>query len=274
LEHQERDPHSNNRNNNNDGEDEETQDEGSIASGDNHTMGTAQSTPPPPSARRQSMRRGDRVFYVRAPGGQRPQRQSSAGDYGTTADEQSALSRSIELASGDNNNTQPMPLWGGLVRLVRRASTRDSQSGSAVEPASAGVGAGIGDKLKDNDAYKAAPLCVKEAQSFVLCGERDQKNSYPSINLNEIVLPGSEVQRAMAKQMQLEMQYDEGDGDAQMEDECVICMDGFSPDNPRMPTLCGCGENKTYFHLPCLYQWIEQSRKCPSCRKKLVWEEF
>ena len=58
--------------------------------------------------------------------------------------------------------------------------------------------------------------------------------------------------------------------------ECVICMESFDQNNPRMPTSCGCGLNKTYFHLPCLYHWIEQSsgRECPSCRKTLIWQEF
>lgn len=88
----------------------------------------------------------------------------------------------------------------------------------------------------------------------------------PTINPDEVVIPGSALQHEMAKQMSSSL---EAQGD-----ECVICMEGFDATNPRMPTLCGCGENKTYFHLPCLYQWIEQSRDCPSCRKRLRWEEF
>jgi len=65
------------------------------------------------------------------------------------------------------------------------------------------------------------------------------------------------------------------------EAECVVCMEGFDPSNPRMPTRCGCGVNKTMFHLPCLYQWVELRREgggrgggCPSCREMLVWDEF
>ena len=122
----------------------------------------------------------------------------------------------------------------------------------------------------DHPSY-LTPLKLKEAQTFIISGERG-RDAYPSISLREIVMPGSEVQRAMAKQMKLEL--DLMNESLHNHDECVICMDGFTPDNPRMPTLCGCGENKTYFHLPCLYQWIEQSRCCPSCRQKLVWEEF
>jgi hypothetical protein len=90
-----------------------------------------------------------------------------------------------------------------------------------------------------------------------------------TIKMEEIVLPGSALQQEMAKFMSQSLR-----GDSPHEDECVICMEGFSESNPRMPTVCGCGENRTFFHLPCLYQWVEQSTDCPSCRQKITWEEF
>lgn len=88
----------------------------------------------------------------------------------------------------------------------------------------------------------------------------------PSIQAEQVVLPGSKLQKEMARAICLTLE--------KQEDECVICMERFDETNPRMPTLCGCGENKTYFHLPCLYQWIEHSRECPTCRQTLRWEEF
>jgi hypothetical protein len=94
----------------------------------------------------------------------------------------------------------------------------------------------------------------------------DASREIPTIQPKEVVLPGSALQQQMARSMSLRL---EGHGE-----ECVICMDGFEPTNPRMPTTCGCGQNKTYFHLPCLYQWMEQSEECPSCRQALRWEEF
>lgn len=101
---------------------------------------------------------------------------------------------------------------------------------------------------------------LRTASSF------DSSMDIPTICAEEVVLPGSDLQNEMAKvaALKLESQHD----------ECVICMDVFDETNPRMPTLCGCGENKTYFHLPCLYQWIEQNENCPSCWQKLTWEEF
>ena len=109
---------------------------------------------------------------------------------------------------------------------------------------------------------KISPPPLRAAESF------DSISDIPCINASEVVLPGSELQKEMARLMAGSKLTDADEA------ECVICMEGFDPTNPRMPTLCGCGENKTYFHLPCLYQWIEQSDQCPSCREKLAWEEF
>ena len=92
------------------------------------------------------------------------------------------------------------------------------------------------------------------------------KQVVPTIRPKEVVLPGSSLQKEMSEAMSVNIE--------EQGDECVICMEGFDETNPRMPTVCGCGENKTYFHLPCLYQWIEQSQTCPSCRQSLRWEEF
>lgn len=91
----------------------------------------------------------------------------------------------------------------------------------------------------------------------------------PSIALEEVVMPGSMLQR----QMSLNLQKNGVVADL-FEDECVICMEPFDESNPQIRTLCGCGKNKALFHLPCLFQWIDKSSECPSCRKKLVWEEF
>lgn len=107
---------------------------------------------------------------------------------------------------------------------------------------------------------------LRTAASFDTGTSSSNRDIIPAISLDEVVLPGSELQKQMSVAMAAELD--------EQGDECVICLEGFDPTNPRMPTLCGCGENRTYFHLPCLYQWVEQDRNCPSCRKKLRWEEF
>ena len=84
-------------------------------------------------------------------------------------------------------------------------------------------------------------------------------------------MPGSDTQKKMAQALCKSTTNEYID---QSEDECVICLDTFSYENPRMPTMCGCGENNASFHLPCLYQWMEKDKNCPTCRTELKWEEF
>ena len=121
------------------------------------------------------------------------------------------------------------------------------------------------DLLSGKVMKKLASSPLRQAVSFHSSASGDLPCT---INADEIVLPGSMVQQQMAEQMIRTANIQTNI------DECVICMEPFDASNPRMPTLCNCGVNKTYFHLPCLYQWIEQSLECPSCRTKITWEEF
>jgi hypothetical protein len=119
-------------------------------------------------------------------------------------------------------------------------------------------------------AKKSVPTQQSPLRQALTFNTSTNSNIPCTINSDEIVLPGSIIQQQMAQQMKLcAKSVVQG-----TIDECVICMEPFDSTNPRMPTLCSCGVNKTYFHLPCLYQWIEQSEECPSCRTKITWEEF
>eukprot|EP00542_Grammatophora_oceanica_P010412 CAMPEP_0194033584 /NCGR_PEP_ID=MMETSP0009_2-20130614/6221_1 /TAXON_ID=210454 /ORGANISM="Grammatophora oceanica, Strain CCMP 410" /LENGTH=228 /DNA_ID=CAMNT_0038674299 /DNA_START=267 /DNA_END=953 /DNA_ORIENTATION=+ len=113
---------------------------------------------------------------------------------------------------------------------------------------------------------KSSPIPIPHSPLRTARSFDSQSHSVPSIHSDEIVLPGSLLQQKMAQKM-CETLEEQGD-------ECVICLEGFSDTNPRMPTHCGCGDNKTFFHLPCLYQWMDQDPNCPSCRNKLHWDEF
>ncbi len=118
------------------------------------------------------------------------------------------------------------------------------------------------DDLKPSSSSRSMNSPLRTACDFHSSG------SYPTLSPHEIVLPGSQLQHEMAKIMSLRH-------DVMTGDECVICLEGFDESNPRMPTQCGCGINQTYFHLPCLYQWIEQGgEKCPTCRQTITWHEF
>jgi len=94
-------------------------------------------------------------------------------------------------------------------------------------------------------------------------------NDIPTIALDECVMPGGLLQRQMSIRLKESGILAESDVD-----ECVICMEAFDDSNPRMSTHCACGKDKTFFHLPCLYQWIDKCKDCPSCRKKLTWKEL
>jgi hypothetical protein len=149
----------------------------------------------------------------------------------------------------------PPPLMASFGGMFRRANSN-----------SAAVGTSKPKSLEDDEhllsSSKPTSSPLRTAVSF------SEQSKTPVINPEEVVLPGSALQKLMAAHMAESMEGEIGD-------ECVICMETFDATNPRMPTLCGCGENKTYFHLPCLFEWVEKKGAyCPSCRKRLRWEEF
>jgi hypothetical protein len=144
---------------------------------------------------------------------------------------------------------------------------------------------------EDNLKFPTSPLIHGAKPSSIITSPSNHIPTLSSLLSTEIVIPGSDLQKQMSQSLRDQHQnhnYNATTDTAdttntntntsllQYEDECVICMESFDQNNPRMPTSCGCGLNKTYFHLPCLYHWIEQSsgRECPSCRKTLIWQEF
>ncbi|GLD96996.1 hypothetical protein PINS_up005679 [Pythium insidiosum] len=60
----------------------------------------------------------------------------------------------------------------------------------------------------------------------------------------------------------------------QLDLECVMCLDTFSDDNPKVRSLCNCGVNRTNFHLSCLLEWLDRDPNCPVCRAYLFYEEL
>ncbi|GAB4829020.1 hypothetical protein Ancab_018677 [Ancistrocladus abbreviatus] len=53
------------------------------------------------------------------------------------------------------------------------------------------------------------------------------------------------------------------------EDVCPTCLDGFDNENPKIVTDC-----THYFHLGCIYEWMERSDKCPVCSRVMVFSEL
>jgi len=58
-----------------------------------------------------------------------------------------------------------------------------------------------------------------------------------------------------------------------VEGECVICMEEFDEENPRLRTHCACGENRVTTHRECIERWRESKNTCPLCRSLLFLEE-
>jgi hypothetical protein len=50
------------------------------------------------------------------------------------------------------------------------------------------------------------------------------------------------------------------------EDQCSICLERFSDDNPKVAASRLCSHE---FHLQCKMSWSERSETCPICSSKL-----
>lgn len=209
----------------------------------------------PPVSRRmtRSLSGGDVAEYVPA------EIEEGSGDAGLI-DEGVVMSASDEEVS--RNRWQHLVVGGMPGFLARLGFRKEGGYGSLGDEVSSPAGRSSIDSHSRTSEMMTPP---RSASSY----DYDAKvRSIPAIQLHEIVMPGSDLQKQMSAVMAKDIEA------ADFEDECVICMEGFSAENPRMPTVCGCGENRTYFHLPCLYQWIDQNMDCPSCRKRLDWQEF
>ncbi|CAA6657332.1 unnamed protein product [Spirodela intermedia] len=52
------------------------------------------------------------------------------------------------------------------------------------------------------------------------------------------------------------------------EDSCPICLEEYTPENPKISMQCS-----HYFHLGCIYEWMERSDACPVCGKEMAFSE-
>ena len=108
----------------------------------------------------------------------------------------------------------------------------------------------------------------------------------------EFVVPGSELQRAIAMSLGSSVHVADGHKSGTETDEndplcvksrslssspspreCIICMEEFDSNNPEINTLCKCGVNRAHWHLMCLMQWLEKDNNCPVCREPIFYEE-
>lgn len=78
-----------------------------------------------------------------------------------------------------------------------------------------------------------------------------------------------ELSRLLRSYQEITGIIDEG----QLDLECIMCLETFSKDNPRVRTLCNCGINRSNFHTSCLLEWLNRDVNCPVCRDYLFFED-
>ncbi|CEG50291.1 ring zinc finger domain superfamily protein [Plasmopara halstedii] len=92
--------------------------------------------------------------------------------------------------------------------------------------------------------------------------------------INDLITPLSpsseELSRLLRSYQEITGVVDEG----QLDLECIMCLDTFSENNPKVRTLCNCGINRTNFHMSCLLEWINRDANCPVCREYLYFEDL
>lgn len=67
------------------------------------------------------------------------------------------------------------------------------------------------------------------------------------------------VRRRHAKSLSVALSVDE--------DNCPVCFEAYSAENPAMPLTCG-----HRYHLGCIYEWYERSELCPICEEKMAFD--
>eukprot|EP00611_Tribonema_gayanum_P025353 TRINITY_DN5749_c3_g1_i2.p1 TRINITY_DN5749_c3_g1~~TRINITY_DN5749_c3_g1_i2.p1 ORF type:complete len:238 (+),score=74.91 TRINITY_DN5749_c3_g1_i2:106-819(+) len=144
---------------------------------------------------------------------------------------------------------------------------------------------------QDDDSIATVPeSIVDDSSSSCRCEPLDDaaaalREKERRFNKGKFILPGSVEQAELARRAREQAAPaaaaaaaaggDPGcaGGAAEEQAECVMCLDGFSWDNPAVLTLCACGVNRASFHYACLLQYKARSSRCPACRAELFYEE-
>lgn len=109
--------------------------------------------------------------------------------------------------------------------------------------------------------------------------ESDEQHMRRSLNMGLMGLSGSQQPTPSPRPEELSKllkSYQEATGvvdEGQLDLECIMCLDTFSEDNPKVRTLCNCGMNRTNFHMSCLLEWLNRDANCPVCREYLFFED-
>ncbi|KAG9146425.1 hypothetical protein Leryth_011708 [Lithospermum erythrorhizon] len=73
--------------------------------------------------------------------------------------------------------------------------------------------------------------------------------------------------KALKKNMKLNLPYVQYIYEDE-EDVCPTCLEEFNYENPKIVTKCS-----HEYHLSCIYEWMERSKKCPVCNRLMQFDE-
>ncbi|KAG7400574.1 hypothetical protein PHYBOEH_005097 [Phytophthora boehmeriae] len=154
--------------------------------------------------------------------------------------------------------------------------TSDQESRGLLSASQSSTNRGARNSIsKRNGATAVSGLLADEEEK-----ESDEQHMRRSLSIGLMGIGGSNRQPTPSPRPEelssLLRSYQEKTGvvdEGQLDLECIMCLDTFSEDNPKVRTLCNCGMNRTNFHMSCLLEWLNRDANCPVCREYLFFED-
>ncbi|KAF4043950.1 Ring finger domain [Phytophthora infestans] len=176
----------------------------------------------------------------------------------------------VDMERGDDDDDQELEVLVGVQESheLLGARSRTSSGGGSNQgivlkrSGSPGLMADAGRKDDEDEEKETEEQRMRRSLSMGLLGL--DADHYPTPSPRP-----EELSRLLRSYQEVTGVVDEG----QLDLECIMCLDTFSEDNPKVRTLCNCGMNRTNFHMSCLLEWLNRDANCPVCREYLFFED-
>ncbi|ETP38558.1 hypothetical protein F442_13875 [Phytophthora nicotianae P10297] len=179
---------------------------------------------------------------------------------------------SVDMERGDDGDDQELEVLVDaqeshelLGARPRTSSGGRSNQRSVLKRTGSTVAAGLmadANRREDERKEESEEQCMRRSLSMGLMGLDADHRPTPSPRPEEL-------SRLLRSYQEVTGVVDEG----QLDLECIMCLDTFSENNPKVRTLCNCGMNRTNFHMSCLLEWLNRDANCPVCREYLFFED-